>query len=260
MASANRFNNYKVLSQFAALWRGESFKPMIEFENTAIIVIARMAGGNLPGLPMMDVAGQTLVARAADQFEKAGLGTVIVATPDHQVATALRNMGRDVLVAPARMESESAMAASVLALRDPNKKFTHVLVLSCTLAAIDALSLRRCLAGLSNDNVDGATLAGPASAGAHWHLDAPLTEEREVVWLRGITQHGDDPAHIPVYAWTRTALEKLAVVPQTGVAHELAFAQQAGLRIVAVKVDTMPLCVDTAANLEALRRMMKDEK
>jgi len=257
MASANRFNTYKLLSQFAALWPRELVNPMIEFEKTAIIITARMAGGNLLGLPMIDVAGQPLVVRAADNIEKVGLGTVLIATPDNQVAEALRKQGRDVLVSPMRMDSMSAMAASVLALRDADKNFQHVLVLPCTLASIDALSLRRCLAGLSNDKVDGATLAGPATDETIWRVDAPLEGEREVAWLRGITQEGNGAAHIPVYAWHRAALEKFASAPHGPVAHELAQALQADLRIVAVKVDTAPLNVDTAENLEALRRMMK---
>ncbi len=257
MASANRFNNYKVLSQFAAPKRWEIVKPMIEFEKTAIIVTARMAGAGLAGLPMVDVSGQTLVARAAANVEKAGLGTVLVATPDNQVAEALRKQGRDVLVAPARLESLTAMAAHVLSLRDGAKKFTHVLVLPCNLATIDALSLRRCLAGLDNDKVDGATLAGPVAAETIWHVDAPLSEEREVAWLRGITQEEGGAAHIPVYAWTRAALEKFAAGPMGAVAHELAHALQLGLRIAAVKVDSAPLNVDTPQALEALRRLMK---
>ena len=260
MASANRFNTYKLLSQFAAPMQRELVKTMIEFDKTAIIITARMTGANLPGLPMMDVAGQPLVVRAANNAEKAGLGTVIVATPDYQVAEAMRKWHRDVLVCPARMDSLSAMAASVLALRDDPKNFSHVMVLPCTLAEIDVLSLRRCLAGLENEKVDGATLAAPANTETIWRVDAPLEGEREVAWLRGITQEGQAHAHIPVYAWHRASLEKFASASHGPVAHELGYALQVGLRIVAVKVDTAPLNVDTPQNLEALRRMMKAEK
>lgn len=259
MASANRFNTYKVLSQFAALWLRKLNKPMIEFENTAVVITANLSGAALPGLPMVDVAGQPLVARTADNVEKAGLGMVIVATPDHQVAEFMRKNGRDVLMSPRHENSLSAMAASVLAMRDKVRKFSHVMVLPCNLATIDALSLRRCLAGLTNPNVDGATLAGPADAQSVWRVDAPLEGEREVAWLRGLTQEGQGPTHIPVYAWHRSALDTFARAKHGPVAHELALALTAGLRIAAVKVDTTPLSVDTAQNLEELRRIMRNK-
>ena len=232
---------------------------MIEFENTCVIVTGKLAGVNLPGLPMLDVAGQPLVARAVVNVEKAGLGNVIVATPDNQVADAMRKLRKDVLVAPVQDQFQSSMAASVLRMRDRIKKFSHVLVLPCELADIDALALRRCLAGLSNDNVDVATLAGPAKSDTLWRVDAPLEGEREVAWLRGLTQEGEGYAHIPVYAWNRVSLEKFANTKQGPVAHELAHALAIGLRIAAVKVDTMPMSVDTAMDLEDLRRKMKSE-
>ena len=232
---------------------------MIEFENTAIIVTAKLAGVNLRGLPLLDVAGQPLLACAAANVEKAGLGVVLVATPDNQVAEVMRKLGKDVLVAPGKEQSHCAMAQSVLAMRDPAQKFSHVLVLPCELATIDALDLRRCLAGLSNENVDGATLAGPADQKTVWRVDAPLEGEREVAWLRGLNQEFASPAHIPVYAWHRAALEKFAAAKHVPVAHELALALAAGLRIVAVKVDTMPLSVDTAQELEILRQKMRSE-
>ena len=259
MASANRFNTYKVVSQFAALWPRKLNKPMIEFENTAVIITANLSGAALPGLPMVDVAGQPLVVRAADNVQRAGLGMVIVATPDHQVAEFMRKNGRDVLMSPARETSMNAMAASVLGMRDKERKFSHVMVLPCNLATIDALSLRRCLAGLTNANVDGTTLAGPADAQTIWRVDALLEGEREVAWLRGLTQDATHPAHIPVYAWHRAALEKFAASSRNPNAHELAHALTAGLRLAAVKVDTTPLSVDTAQNLEELRRIMRNQ-
>ena len=83
---------------------------MIEFENTAIIVTAKLAGVNLRGLPLLDVAGQPLLACAAANVEKAGLGVVLVATPDNQVAEVMRKLGKDVLVAPGKEQSHCAMA------------------------------------------------------------------------------------------------------------------------------------------------------
>ncbi|HEY4995392.1 MAG TPA: hypothetical protein VII21_03760, partial [Aestuariivirga sp.] len=82
-------------------------------------------------------------------------------------------------------------------------------------------------------------------------------------WLRSVSQEAGGRAHIPVYAWHRAALNTFAAASHGAkhgpVAHELALALAAGLHIAAVKVDSMPLNVDTAQNLEELRRIMRNQ-
>lgn len=236
---------------------------MIEFDNTVLVIAASMAGPALPGKPMLDVNGKPLVVRAIEGAEAAKLGKVLVATTEYKVAEAVRASGHDALVAPGRKQAPSDMAAAVLAMRDRERQFIHVLVYSCSLAAVPGLDLSRCLAGLINKEVDFATLAAADGKGRVKAV-ARLSAEREVAYLRDLAPLvlGEDAyAHVPVIAWRREALEKFATLAasprEQAVASEIPRALAAGLRCAAVKVDSTPLTVDTASDLETIRRLMK---
>ena len=230
---------------------------MIEFNNTAIVITARMSGRSLPGAPMADVNGQPLLLRADIAAENTGLGQVVVAAAENAVAEAGRKAKLDVLVTPLAARSGQAMAAAALAMRDAERRFAHVLVQPCTLPLVDALALRKCLAALDNRDVDGATLAGPEDAEGDARLDANLGSGRELAWVRGFHSGSTGPVHVPIFAWHRRALEKFAGLREAPGQTDVAMALEAGLRLVAVKVDIMPLNVDTPQALEALRRQLR---
>ncbi len=238
---------------------------MIEFENTALILTARMAGGPLPGRPMLDVNGKPLIMAALENARAAKLGHVMVAAGENRIAETVRDEGGDAMVVPGLLAAEADQVAAVLKMRDPERRFQHVLILPASYATIEALALRRCLAGLMNNDVDAATLAAPLAEGeaAPSAIVAPLEGERELAYVRDFISPGKGPAfeHIPIYAWRRAALERFATLPpdprekQGG--PEGLRALFHGLRLVAVKVDTSPFSVDTPEDLEALRRLLK---
>ncbi|MDE2383865.1 MAG: hypothetical protein KGO53_04535 [Alphaproteobacteria bacterium] len=234
---------------------------MIEFENTAIVITARMAAPGLPGRPMLDVNGRPLVLRAWANAVAANLGPVLVATADSLVAEAVRAAGGDALVVPQRLSGVADQAAAAIALRDGQRQFHHVMGLPCQFPLVEALSLRRCLAGLMNEQVEIATLACRAAPGEAGRIIAPLEGEREVAYLRGFAGPGENAPfrQIPIYAFRRAALEHFASLPP-GLRKDAPEAQRAldaGMKLAAVKVDTAPLSVDTPQELEALRRLLK---
>jgi CMP-2-keto-3-deoxyoctulosonic acid synthetase len=130
--------------------------------------------------------------------------------------------------------------------------------------------LRRCLAGLTNTQVEIATLASPLHAPADAadaaipKVAAPLSGDRELAWARDFP-HEVAPAetlfeHIDVYALRRDTLDRLAEESQGEAQGEplTDLARRLGIRIAAVKVDSKPFRVDTPAQLEAARRMLRD--
>jgi 3-deoxy-manno-octulosonate cytidylyltransferase (CMP-KDO synthetase) len=239
---------------------------MIEFENTALVVTARMAGGALPGRPMLDVNGKPLIFVALANAEAAKLGHVMVAAAENRIAEAVREAGGDAMAAPGHLLAEADQVAAVLKMRDPQRRFQHVLILPASYATIEALALRRCLAGLLNKDVDAATLAAPLAEGeaAPVLVSAPLDGDRELAYIRDFSFPGKGPGfeHIPIYAWRRAALERFATLPPDGRERqggpEALRALFHGQRMVGVKVDTAPFSVDTPDDLEALRRLLKD--
>lgn len=239
---------------------------MIEFQNTVIVITARMACKTLPGRPMADINGHPLVVQTLRAAERANIGHVLVAAAENQIVEAVKAAGGDGLVSPFNAVAEVDQIAAVLALRDPARRYDFVMSLPCYLPTIEALSLRRCLAGLTNADVEMATLAAPLDEDDETKVKvlAPLEGEREVAYARDFsTTIQPKPAwqHIAAYAYRRESLESLASLNPSKREAEQGLEQfrtlDHGFRLAVVKVDTAPLSVDTPQNLEAARRLLK---
>lgn len=248
-------------SQFAA----PLLKPMIEHNNTIVIVTARMSAHGLPGLPMADVAGQPLLIRACRAAASANLGQVLVATPDMPIAEAMRAVGLDAMMSRPRHQGPVILAAEALSLRDPDNRFTHVLLLDVASATgFDHLTLRRSLAGLTNDTVDMVATANLQANASDIALSA-LGADREVALLRGV-ETAESPRDgwqlQPLLSFRRSALDRLAAalaVASNPRPHDLAVARDAGLRVAVVQSDRPAKVIDSMPALEALRMEMKDK-
>ncbi len=242
---------------------------MIEFDNTAIVITARMTGQPMLGRPMVDIAGKPLVLRAVEMAEEAKLGKVFVATSENVVAEAAKAGGADALMSAAHLKADGDMAEAILALRDKVQSFEQVLIIPCHIAMADSLPLRLCLSGLMNIGVDVATLTSPipATHAGQVVVESPLMGERDVAYLRGLKQadaaDNGNPAllHVPIYAWSRLALASFAAhkrVPSEDISGlELRRALAADQKCAVIKIDIAPLSVDTPQDLEALRRHWK---
>lgn len=239
---------------------------MIDPENTIVIIPAHMASRNLPGKPLADLGGLPLVVRTLKNALAAQLGKVLVAASDHVLAETIRRHGGDAIATSSKPTTAYVRAAEALDMRDPHEKIQHVVILPCGLPFLEHLSLRRCLAGLTNAQVEISTLATPLYAAedagdpAIAKLSAPLNGDRELAWVRDFpaqSEKADDLfQHIGVFALRRAALKRLAAASRGETLTDLAKAQ--GIRIAAVKVDSKPFQVDTPAKLEMARRMLRD--
>jgi 3-deoxy-manno-octulosonate cytidylyltransferase (CMP-KDO synthetase) len=246
---------------------------MIEQHNTIIIIPARMASTRLPGKPLADINGVPMIIEVWKRAVSANIGHVLVAAAENAIADAVRAVGGDAMVTEPRLPSGSDRIAAALALRDSAKRFEYVVNLQGDLPTIDPLAVQRCLAGLTNESVDIATIAAEIHDGADVanpnivKVIAPLEGEREVAYARDFVRNldADMPApfwhHIGVYAYRRASLERFVKLPVSAREKERSLEQMRaldnGMKIAVVKVDTVPLGVDTPADLETARRMLK---
>ena len=245
---------------------------MIEQHNTIIVIPARMVAQNLPGKPLADIHGVPMIVHVWRRAVVANIGHVLVAAAENQIADAVRLAGGDAMVTPLNLASSLDRISAALNMRDPAKRFEYVLSLPANLPMIEALALQRCLAGLTNENVDVATLAAALDDQAVSDPKivkaiAPLNAEREVAYARDFVRKVDESfeppfwQHIPIYAFRRTALDKLAGLPPStreGLRQlEPMRALDHDMPMAVVKVDAAPLSVDTPADLEAARRSLK---
>jgi 3-deoxy-manno-octulosonate cytidylyltransferase (CMP-KDO synthetase) len=204
---------------------------------------------------------------------EANVGQVLVAAAEIEIAEAVRQHGGDAIVTDPAHPSGSDRIAEALQLRDPEGRFSFVVNLQGDLPTIDPLSVQRCLAGLVNEQADISTIAARIEDQADVDNPnivkaiAPLSAEREVAFARDfLRQVGPDHPpphwhHIGVYAYRRPVLERFVSLPvserEAGRRLEQMRALDNGMRIVVVRVDTVPLGVDTPAELETARKMLR---
>ncbi|WP_421693975.1 3-deoxy-manno-octulosonate cytidylyltransferase [Aestuariivirga sp.] len=245
---------------------------MIDNQNTIVVIPARMASTRLPGKPLADINGLPMIIQCWKRAVQANLGPVLVAAAEVEIADVVRSHGGDAIVTNPALPSGSDRIAEALALRDPQRRFEYVVNLQGDLPTIDSLSIQRCLAGLMNEPADISTIAARIETEedvANPNIVkaiAPLAE-REVAFARDFVRHAGPEHqppywhHIGVYAYKRAVLERFVRLPVSEREAERKLEQMRamdnGLRIVVVRVDTVPLGVDTPAELEIARRMLR---
>jgi 3-deoxy-manno-octulosonate cytidylyltransferase (CMP-KDO synthetase) len=204
---------------------------------------------------------------------EANVGKVLVAAAENEIANVIRGHGGDALATDPALRSGTDRVAAALKLRDPQGNFTAVVVLQGDLPTIDPLAIQRCLAGLTNETVDIATIAARLESDAGVRNPnivkaiAPLGEGREVAYARDFVRspgpEHDAPfwRHISVYAYRREALDRFASLPvstREAIRNlEQLRALDNDLRMAVVRVDSVPLAVSAPADLEAARLMLR---
>ena len=246
---------------------------MIDKQNTIVVIPARMASTRLPGKPLADIHGLPMIVHCWKRAVEADIGQVLVAAAEVEIADAVRSRGGDAIVTNPALPSGSDRIAEALALRDPQRRFDYVVNLQGDLPTIDTLSIRRCLAGLLNEAADISTIAAlidDAEDVANPNIVkaiSPLGEEREVAFARDFVRNAGPEHqppfwhHIGLYAYRRPVLERFVALPVSAREAERTLEQMRaldnGMRIVVVRVDTVPLGVDTPEDLETARRMLR---
>jgi len=246
---------------------------MIDNRNTIVLIPARMASNRLPGKPLADINGLPMIVQCWKRAVEANIGQVLVAAAEVEIADAVRAQGGDAIVTNPALPSGSDRIAEALVLRDPQRRFEYVVNLQGDLPTIDSLSIQRCLAGLTNELADISTIAARIEHDedvANPNIVksiAPLSDEREVAFardfLRKVGPEHKPPYwhHIGVYAYKRDVLERFVSLPVSEREAERKLEQMRamdnGMRIVVVRVDTVPLGVDTPTELETARRMLR---
>jgi 3-deoxy-manno-octulosonate cytidylyltransferase (CMP-KDO synthetase) len=249
---------------------------MIEYENTIVVIPARMASVRLPGKPMADICGLPMIVHVWKRAVEANIGKVLVAAAENEIADLIRKHGGDAISTEPGLPSGSDRIAAALKLRDIHEKFEYVVNLQGDLPTIDPLAVRRCLAGLTNASVDIATIAARIESDADVKnpnivkVIAPLSDDREVAYARDfVRETGPEHEapywhHIGVYAYRRQALKRYVGLPVSTREARRKLEQMRALdndmRIAVVRVDSVPLGVDAPADLEAARMILRKQK
>ena len=246
---------------------------MAEFDraSTIILIPARMASIRLPDKPLADIHGVPMIVQVWRRAIEAKTGRVVVATDSLDVMNAVQNHGGEVVLTRSDHVSGSDRIFEALEKLDPEKQINVIINVQGDLPTIEPETIRASLLPLQDPAVDLSTLVAEISIEEERTnpnvvkmIGTPIGERifRALYFTRATAPYGDGPLyhHIGLYAWRRSALEKfISLKPSTLEIREKLEqlrALEAGMRIDAAVVDTVPLGVDTAADLERAREAL----
>lgn len=240
-----------------------------------ILIPARMAATRLPGKPLADIAGKPMIEHVIRRAEAAQLGEVIVATDSEPIQAAVEKAGARALMTSADHASGSDRIFEALQIADPDGKIRVVVNVQGDLPMLAPDDLRSAVALLDDPAVDIGTLCAGivrdeerTSPHVVKVVGSPVAPQRlrALYFTRATAPYGDGPLyhHIGLYAYRRAALERFVALPQSALEQrerlEQLRALEAGMRIDAAIVSSVPLGVDTPDDLETARRLLAGDQ
>ncbi len=238
--------------------------------NPIVIIPARMASSRLPGKPRADIGGVPMLGRVWAKAMKAGIGPVIVACAEDEIADAVERAGGHAVLTHPDLPSGSDRVFAALEGVDPGGRYDTVINCQGDLPALDPAQLQAAADALPGHDI--ATLAAPITDEADrvnpavvkavvaWDGDGGTGKALYFSRATVPTGPGDHFYHVGLYAWRRAALARFVRLPPSPLELreklEQLRALEAGMSIAVAKVDSVPLSVDTPEDLEHARKLL----
>ena len=229
------------------------------------VIPARLASTRLPQKVLADIAGAPMIVRVMERALLADAGPVLVAAAEQEIVDAVQAAGGHAVLTNPGLPSGSDRIMEALRSFDPHGNFDTVINIQGDLPTLAPQTIADTLSALAADAM--ADIATPVA-------EIVLEEERTnpnvvkavfgaslnaLYFTRATAPAGDGPHyhHIGLYAYRRAALERFVSLPPAMLEQrerlEQLRALEAGMRITIAIVDTVPLGVDTPADLERAR-------
>jgi 3-deoxy-manno-octulosonate cytidylyltransferase (CMP-KDO synthetase) len=239
---------------------------------TLILIPARMAATRLPSKPMVDIAGEPMIVHVWRRAIAAQAGRVVVATDSDEIVAAVAAAGGEALMTRPDHASGSDRIFEAVSRLDPGGEASFVVNLQGDLPTLEPHLIEACLEPLAAGDADIATLAAEirepeerTNPNVVKVVGTPVAGTRRLralYFTRATAPYGEGPLyhHIGIYAYRRAALQRFVGLKPSPLEQreklEQLRALEAGMRIDVEIVDTVPLGVDTPADLERARRLI----
>lgn len=231
--------------------------------NPLIVIPARMASTRLPGKPLADIGGKPMIAWVVARAQEAGLGPVLVAAAEAEIAEAARAAGAEAVLTDPDLPSGSDRMHAAAEAFDPGRRFDVLINLQGDMPTIPGADIAPVLAALSAD-ADIATLVSPSNDPADRDnpnvVKAIVAEDgRCLAFTRAAAPWGEGPIqrHVGIYAFRREALARFVAAPPSPLELreklEQLRALEMGMTIRAGVIVNFPKGVDSPADLAAAR-------
>ena len=240
-------------------------------DKTLILIPARMASTRLPGKPLADICGLPMIVQVALRARDANAGRIVVAVDHQDVFDTVIAAGFEAVMTRVDHQSGSDRIHEALLKSDPQRKADIIINVQGDLPTIEPDTIRAALRPLENPLVDIGTLTVEIEDEEEKRnpnvvkvVGSPLSDSRlrALYFTRTTAPHGNGPLyhHIGLYAYRRAALEKFVSLPPSALEKRESLEQlralEAGMRIDVEIVKSVPLGVDTPADLEKARRLL----
>lgn len=233
-----------------------------------VVIPARMASTRLPDKPLADICGAPMIVQVWRRAVEAGVGRVVVAAAEAEIADAVQAAGGEAVLTDPDLPSGSDRVWAAVCEIDPEGRHTIIINVQGDLPTLDPALIRRAYEALVRPGADISTLAAEISdeeERTNENVVKVVTSfgdsriARALYFTRATAPWGAGPLyhHIGLYAYRREALARFVSLPpsplETREKLEQLRALEAGMTIEVALVDTVPLGVDTPADLEKAR-------
>ena len=248
------------------------FMPILS--NPVTVIPARLAATRFPDKPLANIDGEPMIVHVWRRAVEAGIGPVVVAAGDAAIADAVAAAGGDAVMTDADLPSGSDRVHQALEKFDPDRRHDAVINVQGDLPTIDPGVIAAVLDPFETPEVDITTLAveitedrertDPNVVKAVIALDNDAARIGRALYFSRATvpsaPDGPHYHHIGLYGFRREALDRFVALPPGRLEVlerlEQLRALEAGMRIDAALVDTVPLGVDTPADLDRARALL----
>lgn len=242
-----------------------------DLSRTLVLIPARMASVRLPGKPLADICGLPMIVQVAKRALEANVGRVVVAVDDQRVFDAVQSAGFDVVMTRSDHQSGSDRIHEAMLLIDPDARAEIIINVQGDLPTIEPEAIHAALRALEDPRTDIATLTveidseeDKVNPSIVKVIGSPVSETRlhALYFTRVTAPYGPGPLyhHIGLYAYRRAALDRFVSLKPSVLEKRESLEQlralEAGMRIDVEIVKTVPLGVDTPADLEKARAIL----
>lgn len=241
---------------------------------TVIIIPSRLGSTRLPNKPLADINGKPMIVQVVDRSIESGFTQVFVAAAESQIVEIVEKHGaKAVLTNPDHPSGTDRIWEALQKIEAEHGKFDTIINVQGDLPTIDPEVIKTAHAAHLSSKADITTLA--VKIVEESEKTNPNVVKAVVAWQQGAKQGqalyftrataptGNAPLyhHIGLYVYSRDSLERFVNLPPSPLEIseklEQLRALENGMKITVAEVDTVPLGVDTADDLEKARKLLK---
>jgi len=237
-----------------------------------IVIPSRLKATRLPDKPLAMIGDAPMIVHVWRRAVAANAGPVVVACGDAEIADVIKKAGGEAVLTDPGLPSGSDRVYAAAEAYDPQGKYQVIVNVQGDLPTLDPAIVAASIEPLAWPEFDIGTpvalITNPEELTDNAVVKpAAIFKPGENIaaalyFSRNLIPSGEGPAyhHIGVYAFRRAALKKFVGLKPTELELRERLEQlraiEHGMRIGAVLVKTIPLGVDTPADLERARKLL----